>query len=95
MKRYVIVNSVAASSNFRMINSSLARNVNSLRKTNDGSKVLFSIGGDISEIFMDYQIYTLKEIREELKESEWQPPIPPLIARLFKTKKYREWKSLA
>lgn len=73
--RYVIVPEIDAKDNYKMLNQSLSRSFDHVRKNNDESYYLFSfatqgITDPVPDSFLSYQIYLESEIQDAL-DSSW------------------------
>ena len=68
-RKWVIVN--VSDITDEMIMSSMQSSMDTLRKTNDGSKAILKWDGDTPSCFDGMTTYTHSEILTELAKSEW------------------------
>ena len=68
-RKWVIVNVSAITD--EMISSAIQSSINTLRKTNDGTKAILKWDGDTPSCFDGMATYTHSEIRTELAKSAW------------------------
>ena len=68
-RKWVIVN--VSDITDEMIMSSMQSSMDTLRKTNDGSKAMLKWDGDTPSCFDGMTTYTHSEILTELAKSEW------------------------
>ena len=68
-RKWVIVN--VSDITDEMIINAIQTSMNTLRKTNDGSKAILKWDGDTPSCFDGMDTYNLSEIRKELAKSAW------------------------
>ena len=68
-RKWIIVN--VSNITEEMINSSIQSSMNTLRKTNDGSKAILKWDGDTPSCFDGLTTYNHSEILTELAKSAW------------------------
>jgi len=68
-RKWVIVN--VSDITDEMIGSAMQLSVDTLRKTNDGSKAILKFDGNTPGCFKDLDLYNHSEILTILKESDW------------------------
>ena len=70
-RKWVIVN--VSDITDEMIANAIQTSMNTLRKTNDGSKAILKWEGDTPSCFDGMTTYSYSEILEELAKSDWTP----------------------
>ena len=70
-RKWVIVN--VSDITDEMIANAIQTSMNTLRKTNDGSKAILKWEGDTPSCFDGMTTYSYSEIKTELSKSEWTP----------------------
>ena len=70
-RKWVIVN--VSDITDEMIFNAIQTSMNTLRKTNDGSKAILKWEGDTPSCFDGMTTYSYSEIKTELSKSEWRP----------------------
>ena len=68
-RKWVIVN--VSDITEEMISSAIQSSMNTLRKTNDGSKAILKWDGDTPSCFDGMTTYSHSEILTELRKSDW------------------------
>ena len=71
-RKWVIVTVSAITD--EMISSAIQSSINTLRKTNDGTKAILKWDGDTPSCFDGMTTYSHSEILTELAKSEWITP---------------------
>ena len=71
-RKYIIVTVSAITD--EMIASAIQTSMNTLRKTNDGTKAILKWDGDTPSCFDGMTTYSHSEILTELAKSEWITP---------------------
>lgn len=60
---------------YRMINGSTSPNKSLARKSIDGSMTLLEITEPAADVFLDYQIYDMEQIKVLLNTHEWDESV--------------------